>query len=84
LPVVLGAGFATATSLAQRHLSNWARRLRRGGLRVEGYVERPGEEREVLEVAVLTSPAESSLRALAAAHVLLAVALVALRLGYLD
>ena len=48
LPVVLGAAFAAATSLAQRSLSNWARRLRRGGL--------------------------------AAAHVLLAVALVALRL----
>ena len=46
LPVVLGAAFATATSLAQRYLSNWARRLRRGGLRVEGFVERPGEERE--------------------------------------
>ncbi len=51
LPVVLGAAFATATSLAQRYLSNWARRLRRGGLRVEGFVERPGEEREVLDVA---------------------------------
>ena len=84
LPVVLGAAFATATSLAQRYLSNWARRLRRGGLRVEGFIERPGEERELLDVATLTSPAEASLRALAAAHVLLAVALVALRLGYLS
>ena len=36
---------------------------------------------EVLDVASLTSPAEASLRALAAAHVLLAVALVALRLN---
>jgi hypothetical protein len=80
LPVVLGAAFAAATSLAQRYLSNWARRLRRGGLRVEGFVERAGEQREVLDVAVLTTPAEAALRALAAAHVLLAAALVALRL----
>ena len=42
LPVVLGAAFAAATSLAQRYLSNWARRLRRGGLRVEGSIERTG------------------------------------------
>jgi hypothetical protein len=80
LPVVLGAAFAAATSLAQRYLSNWARRLRRGGLRVEGFVERAGEQREVLDVAVLTTPAEAALRALAAAHVLLAAALLALRL----
>jgi hypothetical protein len=81
LPVLLGAAFAAATSLAQRYLSNWARRLRRGGLRVDGFVERAGEEREVLDVAVLTTPAEAALRALAAAHVLLAAALVALRLS---
>jgi hypothetical protein len=81
LPVVLGAAFAAATSLAQRHLSNWARRLRRGGLRVEGSIERTGESREVLDVATLTSPAESALRALALAHVLLAAALVALRVS---
>jgi hypothetical protein len=80
LPVVLGAAFAAATSLAQRSLSNWARRLRRGGLRVEGFVEHAGEQRQVLDLATLTTPAEAALRALAAAHVLLAVALVALRL----
>jgi hypothetical protein len=80
LPVVLGAAFAAATSLAQRSLSNWARRLRRGSLRVEGFVEHAGEERQALDVATLTTPAEAALRALAAAHVLLAVALVALRL----
>jgi hypothetical protein len=80
LPVLLGAAFAAATSLAQRYLSNWARRLRRGGLRVEGSIERAGQEREVLDVATLTRPAELSLRALAAAHVLLAAAIVALRL----
>jgi hypothetical protein len=81
LPIVLGAAFATATSLAQRHLSNWARRLRRGRVRIEGFAEVAGEEREVLEIATLTTPAEQALRALAAAHVLLAAALVALRLG---
>jgi hypothetical protein len=81
LPVVLGAAFAAATSLAQRYLSNWARRLRRGGLRVEGFIERTGEPREPLDLATLTTPAEAALRALAAAHVLLAAALVALRLA---
>lgn len=81
LPVVLGAAFAAATSLAQRSLSNWARRLRRGGLRVDGFIERTGAEREALDVATLTSPAEAALRALAAAHVLLAAALIALRLS---
>jgi hypothetical protein len=80
LPVVLGAAFAAATSLAQRYLSNWARRLRRGGLRVDGFIERPGNDRQVLDIAALTTPAEAALRALAAAHVLLAAALVALRL----
>jgi hypothetical protein len=80
LPVVLGAAFAASTSLAQRHLSNWARRLRRGGVRVDGSIERTGEGREVLDVATLTSPAEAALRALAVAHVLLAAALIALRL----
>jgi hypothetical protein len=82
LAVVLGAAFATATSLAQRSLSNWARRLRRGALRVEGYLERAGEHRQPLTVDTLTAPAEASLRALAAAHVLLALALLALRLNW--
>jgi hypothetical protein len=36
----------------------------------------------VLDVDVLTAPAEAALRALAAAHVLLALALVALRLNW--
>jgi hypothetical protein len=81
LPVVLGAAFAAATSLAQRALSNWARRLRRGGLHVEGFIECAGESRQLLDVATLTTPAEQALRALAAAHVLLAAALVALRFG---
>jgi hypothetical protein len=80
LPVVLGAAFAAAASLAQRSLSNWARRLRRGGLHVEGFVERSGGAREELDIATLTAPAEAALRALAAAHVLLAAALVVLRL----
>jgi hypothetical protein len=80
LPVVLGAGFATATSLAQRRLSNWARRMRRGGVRVDGVIQHAGAGPEPLETATLTMHAEAALRALAAAHVLLAAALVALRL----
>jgi hypothetical protein len=66
-PIVLGAAFAAATSYAQRSLSNWARRLRRGSDRLPGDIEH-------------ARPAERALLALAVAHVLLAAALVALRL----
>ena len=79
LAVVGGAAFATATSLAQRHLSNWARGLRRRSSRVEGSLAwRDGTEQHI-DLAVLVAPAESALRVLAVAHVLLAAALLAAR-----
>ena len=79
LPVLLGAAFATVTSLAQRHLSSWARGLRRRLAGVQGTLDwRDGSEQRI-DVALLVAPAEAALRLLAAAHVLLAVALLAAR-----
>ena len=59
LPVVLGAAFATATSLAQRSSPTGRGACAAEALRVEGSIERAGEERELLDVATLTSPAEA-------------------------
>lgn len=79
LAVLIGAAFATATSLAQRHLSNWARGLRRRLASVQGTLTwRDGSEQRI-EVALLVAPAEAALRLVAAAHVLLAIALLAAR-----
>lgn len=79
LAVLLGAAFATATSLAQRHLSNWARGVRRRAAGVQGTLAwRDGTEQRI-DVALLVAPAESALRVIAVAHVLLAVALLAAR-----
>ena len=78
-PVLLGAGFAIATSLAQRHLSNWARGLRRRLAGVQGTLAwRDGSEQPI-DVALLVAPAETALRLVATAHVLLAIALLAAR-----
>ncbi len=80
VPIALGAAFAAATSYAQRHLSNWARRLRRGSVRVHGDIEHADGRTEAATVEVLARPADHALFALAIAHALLAAALVALRL----
>ena len=79
LAVLIGAAFATATSLAQRHLSSWARGLRRRLAGVQGTLTwRDGSEQRI-DVALLVAPAEAALRLVAAAHVLLAIALLAAR-----
>ena len=79
LAVLIGAAFATATSLAQRHLSSWARGLRRRLASVQGTLTwRDGSEQRI-DVALLVAPAEAALRLVAAAHVLLAIALLAAR-----
>jgi hypothetical protein len=75
--VLLGAGFATLTSLAQRRLSTSVRALRRRATLVEGEIAWRDGTRTRLDVATITRPAEAALLLLAAAHVLLAVALVA-------
>ena len=79
LAVLIGAAFATATSLAQRHLSSWARGLRRRLASVQGTLTwRDGSEQRI-DVALLVAPVEAALRLVAAAHVLLAIALLAAR-----
>ena len=82
LPVLAGAAFATATSLGPALALELGAAPAPRGLRVEGSIERAGGEREMLDVDALTAPAEAALRALAAAHILLALAIVALRLNW--
>jgi hypothetical protein len=81
LGALLAALFALALSLAQRRLSTWVRDLRRRVARVAGTVERTDGSVEDLTKEVLLGPAEGALRALAAATVVLAVALVMMRLS---
>jgi hypothetical protein len=79
--VMLGAAFATLTSLAQRRLSTTVRALRRRATLVEGEIAWRDGTRTRLDVATITRPAEAALLLMAAAHVLLAVALVAASTG---
>ncbi len=75
--VLVAAGFAFLTSLAQRRLSITARALRRRADRVDGEIVWRDGTRNHLDAAELIRPSESALLLLAGAHVLLAVALVA-------
>jgi hypothetical protein len=75
----LAAAWATLLSLAQRRLSSQVRRLRRDVVSVEGRVVIADGTHEPLDRETLTRPAESALQLLAASAVLLAAALVALR-----
>jgi hypothetical protein len=75
-----GAVFALATSLAQRLLSTQVRDVRRRVTRVSGTIERrDGTTQELGPADLMTAP-ERALRALTAAMVALAVALVIMRL----
>jgi hypothetical protein len=77
---VLAAAWATLLSLAQRRLSHTARRLRRETVAVEGRIAlRDGSSEQLTRVTLLETP-EAALRLLAAATVVLAAALVAVRL----
>jgi len=70
------AGAAYAFSLAQRRLSNEARGIRRRAVAVDGrIVWRDGHD-ETLDATRLLAPHEAALRALAAGHVLFAIALL--------
>jgi hypothetical protein len=75
-----GAVFAFALSLAQRRLSTQVRDVRRRVTKVSGTIERSDGTRRALSAADLMGPEESALRALAAATVALAAALVIMRL----
>jgi hypothetical protein len=80
-PTALAAAvFAYALSLAQRRLSTQVRDVRRRVTRVSGTIERQDGTTQPLRAADLMAPEEGALRALAAATVALAVALVIMRL----
>ena len=74
--VLLAALFATLTSLAQRRLSSPVRALRRRSVGVEGRVTWSDGSATPFDTEALTRPSEHALALLAAAHVVLAVALV--------
>jgi hypothetical protein len=76
----LAAAFAVLLSLAQRVLSSHVRHVRRRVIAVRGELELADASREPLDAGRLTAPAETGLRLLALATVVLAATLVALRL----
>lgn len=76
----LGAAFGVLLSLAQRVLSNDVRRVRRSVVRVSGELELRDGSHETLDAERLIAAEERGLRLLAATVVVLASALVALRL----
>lgn len=77
---LLAAAFAVFHSLAQRALSSHVRYVRRRVLAVRGELELAEGGTEPLDARRLTVAAENSLRLLSAATVLLAAALVAMRI----
>ena len=77
---VIAAAWATTLSLAQRRLSTPVRRARRDLVAVTGELELADGDREAVTRETLVAAPEAALRLLAVATVLLAAALVALRL----
>ena len=77
---VLAALFAVLLSLAQRILSNHVRYVRRRVTAVRGELELADASREPLDAGRLTAPAETGLRLLSLATVVLAATLVTLRI----
>jgi hypothetical protein len=77
---VLAALFAVLLSLAQRVLSSHVRYVRRRVIAVRGELELTDATRQPLDARRLTAPAETGLRLLALATVVLAATLVALRI----
>jgi heme O synthase-like polyprenyltransferase len=76
----LAAVFAVLLSLAQRVLSNHVRYVRRQVVAVRGELELADATRKPLDARRLTAPAETGLRLLSLATVVLAATLVALRI----
>jgi hypothetical protein len=76
---LLAAAFAALLSLAQRRLSSLVRMLRRRATAVSGTIELREGTREAITRESLIAAPEAALRALTAATVALAVALVVLR-----
>ena len=80
IAALLAAAFAVLLSLAQRALSNHVRFVRRRVVAVDGELELRGGGRERVDADRLIAAEERGLRLLAAASVLLAAALVAIRI----
>lgn len=76
----LAAAFAVGLSLAQRGLSTQVRLVRRRAVSVSGTIELAGGTLEPVSATTLVAAPERALRALAAATVALAAALLVLRL----
>jgi hypothetical protein len=76
---VLAAVFAVLLSLAQRVLSSHVRYVRRRVIAVRGELELADASREPLDARRLTAPAETGLRLLSLATVVLAATLVVFR-----
>lgn len=77
---VLGAAFASLVSFAQRLLSTRVRDVRRRVVSVSGLIERRDGSEQAVTRETLTSAPETALRALALACVVLALALLIMRL----
>jgi heme O synthase-like polyprenyltransferase len=77
---VLAVVFAVLLSLAQRVLSNHVRYVRRRVIAVRGELELADASKEPLDARRLTAPAETGLRLLSLATVVLAATLVAFRI----
>jgi len=80
-PALVGAAFAVFLSLAQRALSSHVRFVRRQVVAVRGSVELRDGRSEELDSERLTHAAENGLRLLTAATIILAAALVVMRVG---
>lgn len=78
-PALVAAAAAVGLSVAQRELSTFVRDLRRRTNVVDGRIIRSDGSVQIIHRADLLRPAETALRALATAMVLLAAALVAAR-----
>ena len=78
---LLAAGFAGLLSFAQRRLSTQVRKVRRKVAAVSGTIELKEGGREPITPELLTRAPEAALRALAAATVTLATALVVFRIS---
>ena len=77
---VLAVVFAVLLSLAQRVLSTHVRYVRRRVIAVRGELELADASKEPLDARRLTAPAETGLRLLSLATVVLAATLVAFRI----
>jgi hypothetical protein len=78
---ILAAAAAASLSVAQRHLSTQVRRVRRRAVRISGEVVYMDGTEEAVVPETFTRAPEAALRALTFAVVMVASALLALRLG---